>query len=105
MLCRSRGGCLQPIAADLLTQGVCPSAKGFGSKNAASICVRGGRNDSAGIHFCFSGNCEAIEVSCSESKAAFAVCVIVRSFKLNYFASTSFLHFSEGGRGVCAKNV
>lgn len=29
------------------------------------------------------------------------LCVIVHSFKLNYFASTSFLHFSEGGRGVC----
>lgn len=27
--------------------------------------------------------------------------VIVPAFKLNYFASTSFLHFSEGGRGVC----
>lgn len=67
------------------------------------MCGERERNDSAaaGIHLCFSGKCEAIEMSCSESKAVFAVCVIVRSFKLNYFASTSFLHFSEGGRGVC----
>lgn len=61
---------------------------------------RGGRA-AAGTRLCFSGNRGAIEVFCSETKAVFAVYVIVHSFKLNYFASTSFLHFSEGGRGVC----
>lgn len=68
-------------------------------------CEWGGRDSSAaaGTHLCCSGNWELWTCPAHRLQQGL-LCVIVPSFKLNYFASTSFLHFSEGGRG-CAKNV
>lgn len=65
-------------------------------------CEWGGRDSSAaaGTHLCCSGNWELWTCPAPRLQEGL-LCVIMPSFKLNYFASTSFLHFSEGGRGVC----
>lgn len=69
--CRSRGGACSTSLQVFSAKVSAPRQKGLGVKT-----WRGGRNGSAvaGIHLCFSGNCEATEMSCSESKAVFAVC-------------------------------